>query len=83
MTNLTYDQQIEEILSDVEIDDLSKMVAIQEIEEQQNTYTDGRWDGAIGNAPQHPEQPDYWDGYCSGYQKYWLAKMGRQLIQEM
>jgi hypothetical protein len=58
------------------------MLAIQEIEEQQNTWVDGRWDGAIGNAPQYPEQPDYWDGYSFGYRQYWLEKLGRQLIQE-
>jgi hypothetical protein len=78
-----YEKQIDQILDDTDLDDLDKMMAIQELEERQTTKADGVWDGKLGNPPLHPECLDYWEGYEIGLREYWLKKLDRTVTMEM
>ena len=56
------------------------------VEAQINRETDlyhvGRFDGLIGCEPSQPENPRYWDGYCSGLKKYWMKKLKVEIVAE-
>lgn len=53
-----------------------------EIEALTKLYYEGEFDGKIGNTPQHPESPNYWQGFCEGLRHYWLTQQGKSLATE-
>ena len=46
------------------------------------TYSDGMFDGKIGLKASHPENWDYWAGYCQGYREYLCNQKGITLPDE-
>ena len=43
------------------------------------SYSDGEFDGKIGLNPSHPEEWDYWSGYCQGNREYWCKQKNIEL----
>lgn len=80
---VSYDCQVEDILKDPELDDLDKMLAIQDIQKEQKSNIDGYWDGIIGESPKYPEDFDYWEGWALGAREYWLKELNRAVEMEM
>lgn len=53
-----------------------------EINRETDLYYVGRFDGIIGDEPSQPENPRYWNGYCSGLEKYWTKKLKVEIVAE-
>jgi hypothetical protein len=45
-------------------------------------YSEGFFDGLIGEEPSTPERHSYWSGYSIGYREYWANKRGVKIPSE-
>jgi hypothetical protein len=62
---------------------MNETILTQELEAEQKTFDDGRWDGVIGDTPKYPEDRDYWQGWVLGQREYWMKKLNRSLTMKM
>ena len=44
-------------------------------------YSNGWFDGLIGENPTYPENSEYWSGYSLGNREYWCKKKGVELSE--
>ena len=42
-------------------------------------YSEGWFNGLIGENPMYPENSDYWSGYSLGNREFWCSKKGVEL----
>ena len=44
-------------------------------------YSEGWFNGLIGEIPMYPENDNYWSGYSLGNREYWCSQKGVELSE--
>ena len=53
-----------------------------QINRETDLYSEGKFDGIIGDEPTQIESQSYWEGYQVGLRKYWEKRKGIEIATE-